>query len=67
MKQLEQELTQKEQEVSSLTHKNQLLETEVEKLETQVKELKSAADDESGHRVRFPLYNSGSRLVLMMI
>lgn len=51
VKQLEQESIQKEQEITSLTHKNQLLEADVEKLEAQVKELKSAADDESGTRV----------------
>lgn len=54
VKQLEHEATQKEQEITSLTHKNQLLEAEVEKLEAQVKEFQSAADDESGTRVRSP-------------
>ena len=37
VKQLEAETTQKEQEITSLTHKNSVLEAEVEKLEGQVK------------------------------
>src|SRR3954469_5858002 len=40
---LETEHTQKEQEVTSLTHKNSVLEAEVEKLETQVKTYKDEA------------------------
>jgi tropomyosin len=63
VKQLEQENTQKEQEISSLTHRNGLLEAEVEKLEQQVKELKSLADDESGARVR-SLYFGIGRLMI---
>lgn len=45
IKVLEQENLQKEQEITSLSHKNSVLESEVEKLETQVKEFKSAAED----------------------
>lgn len=45
IKVLEQENLQKEQEITSLSHKNSVLESEVDKLETQVKELKSAAED----------------------
>ena len=48
VKTLEQENLAKEQEITSLSHKNQLLETEVEKLETGIKEAKAAAE-ESGH------------------
>lgn len=40
VKSLEQENLAKEQEITSLSHRNQLLEAEVEKLEKQVKELK---------------------------
>jgi len=40
VKSLQQENLAKEQEITSLSHRNQLLETEVEKLEKQVKELK---------------------------
>jgi len=40
---LETETTRKEQEITSLTHRNQVLEGEVEKLEMQVKELKEAS------------------------
>lgn len=42
-KTLEQENLAKEQEITSLTHRNQLLEGEVEKLETNLKEAKTAA------------------------
>lgn len=42
-KTLEQENLAKEQEITSLTHRNQLLEGEVEKLENQLKEAKTAA------------------------
>lgn len=42
-KTLEQENLAKEQEITSLTHRNQLLEGEVEKLETGLKEAKTAA------------------------
>lgn len=45
VKQLEQENLAKEQEITSLTHRNQLLETEVEKLETGIKEAKVLAAD----------------------
>ena len=51
IKQLEHESTLKEQEISSLTHRNQLLDSEIEKLEGQVKELKTNAEDDSGHKV----------------
>jgi tropomyosin len=43
VKTLESETTQKEQEITSLTHKNQVLESEVEKLEGQVKTYKDEA------------------------
>lgn len=49
VKTLEQENLQKEQEITSLTHRNQLLEGEVEKLETSVKDAKSAAGESSQH------------------
>lgn len=49
VKTLEQDNLQKEQEITSLTHRNQLLETEVEKLETQLKELKDTAKDAVNH------------------
>jgi tropomyosin len=45
VKQLEQENLAKEQEITSLSHKNQVLETDLEKAEAQVKELKVAADE----------------------
>lgn len=44
-KRLEQENLAKEQEITSLTHKNQLLESEVEKLETSLKDVKAMADE----------------------
>jgi tropomyosin len=43
LKALETENTQKEQEITSLTHKNQVLEGEVEKLEALVKTFKEEA------------------------
>lgn len=49
VKTLEQENLQKEQEITSLTHRNQLLEGEVEKLETGVKEAKALASESSQH------------------
>ena len=49
VKTLEQDNLQKEQEITSLTHRNQLLEGEVEKLETSLKEAKSAAGESSQH------------------
>ena len=49
VKNLEQENLAKEQEITSLTHKNQLLEAEVEKLETGIKEAKIAAEEGSQH------------------
>lgn len=44
IKVLEQENLAKEQEITSLSHRNQLLEGDVEKLEEKIKELKSSAD-----------------------
>ena len=53
VKVLEQENLSKEQEITSLSHKNQLLETEVEKLEERVtgakKELDSHTEASSQH------------------
>jgi tropomyosin, fungi type len=49
VKALEQENLSKEQEVTSLTHKNQLLEAEVEKLEQRVKEAKTIAEENRAH------------------
>ena len=49
VKPLEQENLAKEQEITSLSHKNGLLESEVEKLEKQVSDLKKAADDGQQH------------------
>ena len=49
VKTLEQENLQKEQEITSLTHRNQLLETEVEKLESGIKEAKAAAGESAQH------------------
>jgi len=45
VKVLEQENLSKEQEITSLSHKNQLLEAEVEKLEASVKHWKDIAED----------------------
>jgi len=47
VKALEQENLQKEQEITSITHKNGLLEAEVEKLEAAIKEAKAVADEGS--------------------
>lgn len=41
---LEQDSLAKEQEITSLSHKNQLLEAEVEKLETGIKEAKEMGE-----------------------
>lgn len=49
MKSLEQDNLAKEQEITSLSHKNGLLEGEVEKLETAIKDFKKAAEDGSTH------------------
>lgn len=49
VKELEQDNLQKEQEITSLTHRNQLLESEVEKLDTSVKDLKKEADGSASH------------------
>lgn len=49
VKELEQDNLQKEQEITSLNHRNQLLEAEVEKLETGIKEAKAAAGDAASH------------------
>ena len=45
VKQLEQENLAKEQEITSLSHKNQVLEADLEKAEGQVKDLKALADE----------------------
>lgn len=49
VKTLEQENLAKEQEITSLSHKNQLLEIEVEKLEAALKEAKAAAEESGQH------------------
>lgn len=49
VKTLEQENLSKEQEITSLQHKNGLLEAEVEKLETAIKDFKKAADEGQQH------------------
>lgn len=49
VKTLEQENLQKEQEITSLTHRNGVLEAEIEKLETGIKEAKALASDASQH------------------
>lgn len=47
VKTLEQENLAKEQEITSLSHKNQLLETDVDKLEHGIKDAKIAAEESS--------------------
>lgn len=49
IKTLEQENLSKEQDITSLNHRNQLLEEEVEKLETSLKEAKDAASQSAQH------------------
>lgn len=49
VKTLEQENLSKEQEITSLTHRNQLLEAEVEKAEGNMKEFKDKADVSAQH------------------
>jgi tropomyosin len=49
VKTLEQENLQKEQEITSLQHKNGLLEGEVDKLEAVVKDAKALADEGTQH------------------
>lgn len=49
VKTLEQENLAKEQEITSLNHRNQLLEGEVEKLETALKEAKDSANQSAQH------------------
>lgn len=49
VKTLEQENLAKEQEITSLNHRNQLLEAEVEKLETALKDAKDAANQSAQH------------------
>jgi tropomyosin len=49
IKTLEQENLAKEQEITSLTHRNQLLEAEVEKIESSMKEFKDKADVSAQH------------------
>lgn len=46
---LEQENLQKEQEITSLQHKNGVLESEVEKLENLHKDAKAAVDESAQH------------------
>lgn len=48
LKALEAETTQKEQDITSLTHRNQVLESEVEKLEALVKNFKEEAGAGAG-------------------
>ena len=49
VKTLDQENLAKEQEITSLNHRNQLLEAEVEKLEASLKDTKSLADESQQH------------------
>lgn len=49
IKALEQENLAKEQEITSLTHRNQLLEGEIEKIEGNMKEYKDKADVSAQH------------------
>lgn len=49
VKTLEEDNLSKEQEVTSLQHKNNVLEGEVEKLETAIKDFKKAADEGQQH------------------
>lgn len=49
VKTLEHENLAKEQEITSLSHKNGLLEGEVDKLETQIKEIKGTAEESTQH------------------
>lgn len=49
VKTLEQENLAKEQEITSLNHRNQLLEGEVEKMETSLKDAKDAANQSAQH------------------
>lgn len=49
VKALEQENLAKEQEITSLTHRNQVLEAQVEKLEVELKEAKEAASHSAQH------------------
>ena len=49
VKTLEQENLSKEQEITSLNHRNQVLEAEVEKMESTLKEAKDAANQSAQH------------------
>lgn len=49
VKTLEQDHYTKENEITSLSHKNQILEAEVEKLEEEVKKHKGLADESTAH------------------
>ena len=49
VKTLEQENLAKEQEITSLNHRNQVLEGEAEKLETSLKDAKEAANQSAQH------------------
>lgn len=46
---LDQENIQKEQEITSLRHKNQVLESELEKIDERYKDAKQAASDSADH------------------
>lgn len=49
IKALEQENLAKEQEITSLSHKNQVLEAELEKIEAGLKDAKALAEESSQH------------------
>lgn len=49
VKSLEQENLAKEQEITSLSHRNQLLETEVEKLDVGMKDVKGKLEESGQH------------------
>lgn len=49
VKTLEEKSLSKEQDIKSLTHRNQLLEAEVEKLEGGIKDAKTVADEGAHH------------------
>jgi tropomyosin len=49
VKSLEEKNLAKEQEITSLSHRNQLLETEVEKLEAGIKDAKSTIEESGQH------------------
>jgi tropomyosin len=49
VKELELENLQKEQDITSLQHKNRVLEADVEKLEASIKDIKATADENTQH------------------